>query len=75
MSTITSFVEGRILPAGERIDFLTLSADVNHPAVFERFDRVRGELDVEVCYRTVLAECWTGGRGRGAAEPVSSCRG
>jgi hypothetical protein len=75
VSTITSFVEGRILPAGEQVDFLTLAADVNHPAVFERFDRVRGELDVEVCYCSVLEECWTRGRGRGEPEPVSSCRG
>jgi hypothetical protein len=30
---ITSFVEGRILPAGQRIDFFTLPVDPAHPEV------------------------------------------
>jgi hypothetical protein len=71
--TITSFIEGRILPAGQSIDFLILSAERNHPDVYRRFNRIRGELDVEVCYCSVLEECWRRGRGGGEPLPVRSC--
>jgi hypothetical protein len=73
--TITSFVEGRILPPEERIDFLTLPADAQHPEVFAEFDRVRGELEIHVCYCSVLEECWTMSRGAREPEPVESCEG
>jgi hypothetical protein len=56
--TITSFVEGRILPAGEAIAFLTMPADPEHMEVYQRFDRVRRDLEVQLCYCSVLEECW-----------------
>jgi hypothetical protein len=73
--TITSFMEGRILPPEERMDFLTLPPDPEHPEVFQRFDRVRHELDIHVCYCSVLEECWTMSRGAREPQPVRSCEG
>jgi hypothetical protein len=71
--TITSFVEGRILPAGEAIDFLVLPGDLNSPEVFARFDRIRGEFVIDLCYCSVLEECWMmAGSGR-EPEPVPAC--
>jgi hypothetical protein len=71
--TITSFVQGRILPAGQVIEFLVLPADPEVPEIYDRFDRVRGELSVAVCYCSVLDECWTWVRGAEGAEPVPRC--
>jgi hypothetical protein len=73
--TITSFVEGRILPAGGTIEFLTLPADPEHMEVYQRFDRVRGELEVELCYCSVLEECWLLAPRSARPEPVASCEG
>jgi hypothetical protein len=74
-TTITSFVEGRILPAGQSIDFLVLPADPDHPEIYDRFNRVRTELDIRFCYCSVLEECWERGRAGTALEPVRSCEG
>jgi hypothetical protein len=72
--TITSAVEGRILPAGQTIDAFLLPAEDNDPEVFHRLDRVRGELDVQLCYCSVLEECWEVSRGEGEPRAVRSCR-
>jgi hypothetical protein len=34
---------------------------------------VRNEMDVRICYCSVLEECWTMTRGRGEPEPVRNC--
>jgi hypothetical protein len=73
--TITGFVEGRILPAGEVIDFLILRADGNDPEVFHRFDRIRGELAVQLCYCSVLNDCWVMSQTGGEPDPVRTCEG
>jgi hypothetical protein len=71
--TITSFVEGRIVPAGQRVDFLTLPADPAQPGIYERFDRVRGQVEIELCYCSVLEECWTARVGAREPESVRRC--
>lgn len=71
--TVTSFVEGRIIPAGDRIDFLTLPLDEQAPEIFHRFDRIRGEIDLEICYCSVLEDCWTMSRADRDPRPVRTC--
>lgn len=71
--TITSFVEGRILPAGEEVPFFVLPVDGTDRQIFEAFDRVRNELDVSVCYCSVLEDCWIATTPGNEPRDVDSC--
>jgi hypothetical protein len=74
--TITGFVEGRILPVGEAIDLLILSAERNDPEVYHRFDQIRGELAIQLCYCSVLSDCWMMSRSGGEPPDAhASARG
>jgi len=74
--TVTSFVEGRILPAGQTIDFLTQSAEPDQHSIYDRFDRIRGqgELEIEYCYCSVMEDCWSIDATSTEPLEVGSCR-
>jgi hypothetical protein len=71
--TVTSFLEGRILPAGELVDLLLVPLAGNDTAVYARLNRARAELGVEACYCSVLDECWYTARGLPSPRPVATC--
>jgi hypothetical protein len=57
-----SLVQGQVLRAGARLNFLYLPRNSTTAAAWNALnsDRVSGKLDVNICYCSVFDECWGG---------------
>ena len=55
-------VQGQVLRAGQRLNFLYLPRNAHTAAAWDRLkaDRVSSKLDVNICYCSVFDECWGG---------------
>ena len=70
---VTSGTRGRVLKAGDRIVLMTLPTDNNSGELWQRLDRARSDVTVQVCYCSVLDDCWIFDSTRMDPEPVRSC--
>ncbi len=73
VNSVTSDVRGRVIAAGRHIDFLVLPPDSAQRALFRAFNRARFDVDVRVCYCSVLDECWVRTSEDDEPAPVASC--
>lgn len=73
ISTRMSRVVGRVLPAGENVNFIGFPPDSSQLDIYEAFDRERFKVQVRVCYCSVFDDCWLGGTDIEDPEPVKSC--
>ena len=48
----------RVLPAREKVSFITLPHDAVNEPVWQRLNQERMNLSVRVCYCSVFDECW-----------------
>jgi hypothetical protein len=71
--TIVSFLEGRIMPAGEEVELLAVPAEGNDPRVLELLDAARGALAMDVCYCSLLGDCWETSSGGQEPRAVRAC--
>jgi hypothetical protein len=57
-----SVVQGQVLRAGSRLNFLDLPRNAETAGAWDRLkaDRVSSKLDVNICYCSVFDECWGG---------------
>jgi hypothetical protein len=58
LSTITSSVRGRVIKAGESVDFLRFVKANNPEAVWQALNRERFKLVMKACFCSVLDDCW-----------------
>jgi hypothetical protein len=73
IQTITSGTRGRVLKAGDTIQFMRLPKDNNNADVWNSFNIERFKIEVHACYCSVLDDCWTLASSRTEPEPVRSC--
>lgn len=69
-------IAGRIVAAGDTVQPLTLhyEEDLAEDAV-EVMAQLSAQWTVEVCYCSVLDQCWVSGQNRAALVPVADCAG
>jgi hypothetical protein len=74
ITTITSPIDG-VLKAGDTISFLRVEHDAVPTALWDLLNRERFKVRIEVCYCSILEDCWLLDSARGAADPapVESC--
>jgi hypothetical protein len=55
-------VQGEVLRAGARLNFLSFPRNTQTAAAWDRLngDRISSKLDVNICYCSVFDECWAG---------------
>jgi hypothetical protein len=73
IQTITSGTRGRVLKAGDTIQFMRLPKDNNNADLWKSFNAERFKVEVRACYCSVLGDCWTLVSTRTDPEPVRSC--
>lgn len=75
LTIVSSYVGGRVVPAGEGFDAITVPYDSAAAEPFRRLQRALLRLDVRYCYCSVLGDCWVRESGTFGADPtpVSSC--
>lgn len=70
-----SNVSGRILPAREKIDLITIKQIGADDKLVSAFNEVRyHDLSFRICYCSVLEECWENGNGYQRPQPVKECK-
>ena len=72
LSTVTSAGSG-VLAANTQASFLTMSEKDNDPAVWSVFNRKRFDVQVLVCYCSVLKDCWTFDSAQPEPTPIAAC--
>ncbi|MEQ8435792.1 MAG: hypothetical protein RIA71_16300 [Oceanicaulis sp.] len=75
---ISSFVDGRIMAPGQRIDMIIMPRPDPETApqgfaVWSALNDIRGRIGHEICYCSVLDECWRARFPEQRREPVRSC--
>ena len=73
VQTVTSGTRGRVLKAGDKIEFMMLPMETNDADLWKRFNQERFKVEVRACYCSVLDDCWTMSSMRTEPEPVRSC--
>ena len=75
MTIVTSYVGGRVLPAGEGVEAIAVAFDTTSAAPFRRLQRAMLDVDVRLCYCSVLGDCWVRESSSFSADPtaVASC--
>jgi hypothetical protein len=73
LQTVTSGTRGRVLKAGDKIEFMMLPIETNDAEVWKRFNKERFKVEVRACYCSVLDDCWALNSTRPEPEPVKSC--
>lgn len=54
----TSTANGRVIKAGESIDFLRIERQAGVETIWDRFDDERFNIGVRLCYCSVFDDCW-----------------
>ncbi len=72
-SSSTSLVLNEVLPARDKIDFITLSAAKNRPEVWDALNQERFKMYVRACYCSVFEECWVKDSRVSRPTPVRQC--
>lgn len=57
----------------EELTFLALRRDPQDPAVWDKLETERFQVDIQVCYRSVFDEFWTARLGNPRPVKVASC--
>ena len=65
----SSFGDGSVLKAGDRLDLLRILAGQNAA----RFAARRSEVETVVCYCSLYGDCWTSDSEERRPKPVDSC--
>ena len=73
VQTVTSGTRGRVLKAGDELEFMMLPKEVNDADVWKRFNKERFKVEVRACYCSVLDDCWTMNSTRTDPEAVNAC--
>jgi hypothetical protein len=73
VQTVTSGTRGRVLKAGDRIQFMRLPLANNSADVWRRFNTERFKVEVRGCYCSVLDDCWSFDSNRTDTDLVRSC--
>jgi hypothetical protein len=68
-----TFIDGRIIPVGQTLTFLDLRLPSEDDAVWKQLDRVRFEVDGQICYCSALDQCWSVGFHDREPAPVHDC--
>lgn len=65
-------VSGRVVRAGENIDFITLPQNSASQATWQALNRARDSKDLKlaICYCSVFDECWTNDVARYSLKPT-----
>ena len=72
---LTSAANGQVLRPGEETVFVSFGPGDLPPGAFDRFDQVRQELRMRVCYCSVFDDCWVADGSGLNPEPVRQCPG
>jgi hypothetical protein len=75
MPIITSYIGGRVVPAGEGFDFISVRFDSAFAPAFRDLQRALSKVEVRYCYCSVLDDCWIRESEHADADPlpVASC--
>ena len=70
-----TFLDGRILTAGQEIEFLkfTKPKDESEDPLWDKLEEVRFEVDGRVCFCSALDQCWTVGFHETEPAPLHDC--
>lgn len=68
-------VVGRLIPAGQTIQFLQVGQHGEEDPFFSHLDSVRFEVDGRVCFCSALDQCWTLGFHEREPARVPDCTG
>jgi len=66
-------INGEVVRPGERVVFAQVEPDKVPADVWERFNRERLTLHVQVCYCSVFDDCWVADWNSANAQPVKEC--
>ena len=75
LSLLTDIVGGRVFAPQQRVVFATMTRpeDPDSLAVWEAFNQARHQLELEICYCSVLEDCWTARFPQQDRTPVARC--
>ncbi|SDL59714.1 hypothetical protein [Maricaulis salignorans] len=75
LNLLTDVVGGRVFAPQQRVVFATMTQpeDPESLAVWEAFNRARHGLELEICYCSVLEDCWTARFPQQHRAPVDQC--
>jgi hypothetical protein len=75
LTIVTSYIGGRVLPAGEGFDAITVRYDSTVAEPFRRLQKGLTGVHVRFCYCSVLDDCWVRESRSFEADPtpVPSC--
>lgn len=71
---LTSAPVGRVIKAGEEKNFASFGRSESLASLWRALDEARWRLKVEVCYCSVLDECWTIHSDADRPAPVPRCQ-
>jgi hypothetical protein len=75
ITLITDFVGGRVIAPQQRVVFASMlrPADPEGLAVWQALNNARNHLEFELCYCSVLEDCWVAHYPQQTREPVRQC--
>lgn len=69
----TGWVSPSVIPAHDHNQFFALERTAENAPVWDKLNHERFNLEVHVCYCSVLDECWLLDAAKQVPEPVRSC--
>jgi hypothetical protein len=72
-TTTVSTVRRRVLAPGEEVAFLRVPLQESTEATWQVLNREAFNVQLRVCYCSVLDDCWTLDTGKPEPEPVKAC--
>jgi hypothetical protein len=75
MGIVTSYIGGRVVPAGEGFDFISVRYDTGYVQAYQDLERGLRTIHARYCYCSVLNDCWVRETQHEEADPtpVSDC--
>jgi hypothetical protein len=73
IGVIVQNVSGEVIAPGDEIDFVRLTPELSGEQTYARFDKVRSDLRVRLCYCSVFDECWIEDSRAISVRPVTIC--
>lgn len=70
---ITDRIDGKLIPASSEVVFFQFPKAGANATIFSELDRARHQLQVQLCYCSVLDTCWVAGDGEAGPVSVDSC--
>jgi hypothetical protein len=68
-----TFLNGRIIPAGQELPFLVFDLGTESEPVWNRLNEARFDVDGRICFCSALEQCWTVGFKEREPSPIHDC--